>query len=290
MPAEAAAISQKSALLLCMVEVFAVTATDFRAMPSGVMSKREIEAMQRLSISTCLAALLCLPVVSVAQWRVDVEVGLYKAERNRVQIPNDSRGDRFDINELGNGSFPGARVTLGWQLAEEHELQFVYAPFVYKEKGTFDEAVRFDGTSFAAGTPLEARYQFSNYRLRYLYHWLDTGRWQIDFGGTLFVRDASVRLRSATVESEDSNVGLVPLFAIRTGYRFGEQWSAVLDADIAIAPQGRAIDLALLGQYRVNDTLTVSGGYRTIEGGADNDDVYSFAWFNGLVLKASYAF
>lgn len=224
-----------------------------------------------------------------AEWRLAVEAGAFKPARNDVRIPNDSGGDRFSINDLGNGAFAAARLALAWLPSEKHELQLIYAPLVYSEEGAFDQDVRFDGASFPKGDPVEARYQFSNYRLRYLYHWKESDRWKVDFGGTLFVRDASIRLRAAGVESEDSNVGLVPLFAFRSAYRINDHWGAVLDTDLAFAPQGRAIDLALLGRYRVDDRLSLSGGYRTIEGGADNDNVYSFAWFNGAVIKATYS-
>jgi hypothetical protein len=31
-------------------------------------------------------------------------------------------------------------------------------------------------------------------------------------------------------------------------------------------------------------------GYRTLEGGADTDDVYNFAWFNTVSMSATYQF
>ncbi len=235
-----------------------------------------------------LGGALSLP--AQAETWLDAEVGVFTPAHNRVQIPNDNRGDRFELTELGDNAFALGRLTLGWQPSEKHELQFVYAPFVYKEDGAFDQDVRFDGATFAAGDEVEARYQFSNYRLRYLYHWKESARWQLDVGATLFVRDASIQLRSSTTTSKDANVGVVPLFAVRNTYRFNDIWSVMADSDVAIAPQGRAIDLALLGQYRVSDTLSLSAGYRTVEGGADNDEVYNFAWFNGAVLKATYHF
>ena len=236
-----------------------------------------------------LALLMPLSDSAFAQWFFDVEAGLFKADHNDVQIPNDSQGDRFDITDLGDGPFPGARLTLGWLPAENHELQLVYAPFSYTEKGAFDEDIRFNGATFLGGQPVKARYQFTNYRLRYLYHWIEQGPWELDVGGTLFVRDASIELTQNGTRSEDDDLGLVPLLALRSTYTMTENWSARLDTDFAFAPQGRAIDLALLANYRLDHKWTLSGGYRTIEGGADNDDVYTFAWFNGVVLKATYS-
>ena len=238
------------------------------------------------SVFALVLGMLSSPVPS-AQWQLDVEAGLFNPERNRVQIPNDDQGDRFNITELGNDVFAVGRLTLGWQVADAHELQLVYAPLVYEQEGTFDRTVRFDGARFPAGEKLEARYQFSSYRLRYLYHWFDRHDWKVAVGGTLFVRDASVQLKSARTRSEDSNVGVVPLLALRATRAMGERWAAVIDTDLAFASQGRAVDLALTGQYRISERLAIAGGFRTIEGGADNDDVYSFAWFNGAVLRLS---
>ena len=56
------------------------------------------------------------------------------------------------------------------------------------------------------------------------------------------------------------------------------------------SPQGRALDLGLLARYDINDAWYLAGGYRTLEGGADNDSVYNFAWFNYAVLSAGYRF
>ena len=132
------------------------------------------------------------------------------------------------------------------------------------------------------------RYQFSSYRLRYLYHLADSGPWSTSIGATLFVRDAAIKLSQQTTSTENDDIGIVPLLALRAAYSLHRQWSVLLDSDFAIAPQGRAIDLALMMNYRMNKHWQFSGGYRTIEGGADNDSVYNFAWFNGISFKLSY--
>lgn len=223
-----------------------------------------------------------------SQWFFDAEVGGLSASRNKVQIPNDNEGDRFEITDLGDDVFPVARLTLGWQPSPNHELQLVYAPLSYSEEGTFDEDIRFDGVSFSSDETVEARYTFNSYRLRYLYQWIDESRWKLAVGGTLFVRDASIKLSQNGTNSRDTNLGLVPLFALRAEYSFKDDWSLLVDTDFAFAPQGRAIDLALLANHKINRHWSIAGGYRTIEGGADNDDIYNFAWFNGFVLKTRY--
>jgi hypothetical protein len=42
--------------------------------------------------------------------------------------------------------------------------------------------------------------------------------------------------------------------------------------------------------YDLNDRWSLSTGYRTVEGGADVDDVYNFAWFHYAVAAVSYGF
>ena len=45
-----------------------------------------------------------------------------------------------------------------------------------------------------SGPAIEAGYQFSSYRLRYLYKLVDAEQWQVDLGATLFLRDARIKL------------------------------------------------------------------------------------------------
>jgi hypothetical protein len=69
-----------------------------------------------------------------------------------------------------------------------------------------------------------------------------------------------------------------------------DRLSAILDADALAAPQGRAEDVALKMGYRVGGRWTASAGYRMVEGGADNDKVYTFAWLHYAVASMRYDF
>lgn len=233
-------------------------------------------------------AVLAGPLLADDTWRLEMELGAVWADHNDVQIPNDGQGDRFDIAEFGRGPYPVARLALAWRPWSRHEFQLVAAPLFYQEKGEFDQDVRFAGSNFRAGESTTVDYQFNSYRFRYLYHLVDGLRWQLELGGTLFVRDAKIELSQGDTRSSDSNVGVVPLLALKTSYQFAPRWSVLLDTDFAWAPQGRAIDLALLVRRELTEHWDIAAGYRTIEGGADNDSVYTFAWFNAAVVKASY--
>ena len=63
-----------------------------------------------------------------------------------------------------------------------------------------------------------------------------------------------------------------------------------LDFDGLAGGPGRLIDLGLMLDYELSDSWRIGGGYRTLEGGADTDDVYSFAWLHYATLDVRYRF
>jgi hypothetical protein len=73
-------------------------------------------------------------------------------------------------------------------------------------------------------------------------------------------------------------------------YRLNDQASVILDVEGAWSPMGRAVDAALTVQYDFDSGWYVAAGYRTLEGGADNDDVYTFAWLHYAQATVGYRF
>lgn len=67
----------------------------------------------------------------------------------------------------------------------------------------------------------------------------------------------------------------------------GTEFSMV---DGLAAPQGRAFDLSIKSHYDLWDWCSLGFGYRAIEGGVDNDEVYNFAWFQSLVVSLGLRF
>ena len=59
-----------------------------------------------------------------------------------------------------------------------------------------------------------------------------------------------------------------------------EKIGVLFEGDALAAPQGRAEDVLLAGIYKFSDHIMVRLGYRILEGGADNDEVYNFALFH----------
>jgi hypothetical protein len=66
--------------------------------------------------------------------------------------------------------------------------------------------------------------------------------------------------------------------------------SVLLEADALAAPQGRAEDAIFALQYIINPRATLRFGYRILEGGADNDNVYNFTLLNYVVLGGVITF
>jgi len=53
---------------------------------------------------------------------------------------------------------------------------------------------------------------------------------------------------------------------------------------------GRAFDVALKVGYDLTESWTAFAGYRMLEGGSDNDDVYTFAWLHYAAFSLAYSF
>jgi hypothetical protein len=80
----------------------------------------------------------------------------------------------------------------------------------------------------------------------------------------------------------------VPLLAFAADYRFADRWHLLFDFEGLAGGPGRAFDVALKVGYDFNDRWGVTAGYRTVEGGADIEEVYNFAWFQSAVVSGVF--
>ncbi|MGA0935859.1 MAG: hypothetical protein ACO3R5_12115 [Pseudohongiellaceae bacterium] len=222
---------------------------------------------------------------------VETEFGPGWQSRNDVKIPNDTFGTRFALDAVtGSGPWLTARVNLIWDANEKHGMRVLLAPLNLSETGRLQVNTDFADSTFQAGQPVEARYRFNSWRVSYRYHLVEKARWNLWIGGTLKVRDAEIKLHQGTTTANDDDVGLVPLFYLAGTYQLDQHWTLKADMDALAGGPGRAIDLGLRLDYTLNDRWSIGAGYRGLEGGANTDDVYNFAWFNSLVFATSYRF
>lgn len=62
-----------------------------------------------------------------------------------------------------------------------------------------------------------------------------------------------------------------------------------MDGEALAAPQGRAIDVLFSLDYAWENGWQAGVGYRVLDGGADNDTVYTFATFHHAAVLLRYA-
>jgi hypothetical protein len=132
---------------------------------------------------------------------------------------------------------------------------------------------------FAAGEQVRTEYRFNSYRAGAFYGFAPRGKWFFRAGAALKVRDAKISLSSDSGSAEKTNVGVVPLLYAGARFQPSSRVAFDVDADGAAASQGRALDLAARVESTISDALALYGGIRLLEGGTDNDEVYSFGTF-----------
>lgn len=225
------------------------------------------------------------------RFALELEAGPVWQTRNDVQVPNDETGTRFSLRDVtGSGPWPAARVYLTWRVGGRHALRGMAAPLSISETGRLPRPVDFAGASYGPELPARATYTFDSYRLSYIYRLHRGQSWTWDLGVTAKIRDAVVELEQAGTSSRKTDVGFVPLLHVAADWRFAPRWHAQLDADALAGGPGRAEDVSLEAGYDLGEDWTVSAGYRTLEGGADVDEVFAFAWLHYAVASLEYRF
>jgi len=225
---------------------------------------------------------------ATSRWRLDLENGLTWAGYCDVQIPK-STGTMFSLTDdfKAKASY-FLRLRLSYQLHPRHSLSLLYAPLSLTASGPTPAAIWFNGDYFAAQTEVEGFYKFNSYRLTYRYELVNRAKWKAGIGFTAKIRDAAIRLKSASLSSEKTNIGFVPLIHFRVEWTPTANVGFLLEGDALAAPQGRAEDVALLLLYRIGRTISLKAGYRLVEGGANVEEVKNFALIHyaavGLVV------
>ena len=262
-------------------------------LPAGEAEGCE-EELRRFLLVACLSLGLS-PAGAIAQsddrrFTLQLEGGPLWQSRNDVRIPNET-GTKFSlVDAVGSGPYSAFRVEAFVEINEKNGLRFVAAPLVIEDDATLGETVLFAGGSFAPGVPTEATYKFSSYRATYRYRVYEGDTWRWKLGFTAFIRDARIALAQEGVDAEDTDVGFVPLVHLNGRARLSEKLSFFVDFDGLGSTQGRAFDVAAKLDWSLSDRVGLAFGYRTIEGGADVERVYNFAWLHFAVASVRVGF
>jgi hypothetical protein len=221
---------------------------------------------------------------------VELEGGPAWQSYNDAEIPNDGTASRFSLADVaGPGPLPAGRLYVTWNVAERHGLRVLVAPFSLTETGRSDRAIRFAGSEFEAGEPLRATYTFNSYRLSYRFRLHAGDRTAAWIGATAKIRDAVIQLEQGATTGRKTDLGFVPLAHVAGRWRLAGALLLTLDADALAGGPGRAVDASLKLGYDPGGPWAVQAGYRTVEGGADVDEVYTFAWFHYAVASITWS-
>jgi hypothetical protein len=231
--------------------------------------------------ATCFVFILSFNVLSLnGQASFDLETGAVGTGYNNVRIPGDE-GTLFSLkDDLISKTEIFFRIRVNYTIKTRHTLSLLYAPLETVSNGNLPYDIFFEGVTFPANTALTGTYKFNSYRLTYRYEIVLKPKFEFGLGFTAKIRDAKISLGSAGLESEKANVGFVPIINFRMLWKPYEKFGILLEGDALAAPQGRAEDVLVAATYRISDRFGLKAGYRILEGGADNDEVYSFALFN----------
>jgi hypothetical protein len=223
-------------------------------------------------------------------WFLDLETGGAFLGYCDVAIPGDT-GTRFSLtDDLTSTGTVFLRFRAGLNFGKRNTLWVLIAPLSIDGSGRLPYRLDYNGVTFPAGVSLTSNYRFNSYRLSYQYRVKDGEKLKLGIGFTAKIRDAGIRIEGGGLSSEKTNVGFVPIINFLVDWRFAPAWSLLFEGDALAAPQGRAEDVFLGLVYRKGEHWSFRAGYRLLEGGADNDEVYNFALVNYLSLGASYHF
>ena len=210
----------------------------------------------------------------------DLETGAVATGYNDVRIPGD-QGTLFSLkDDLISKTEIFFRLRVNYTIKNRHTFSLLYAPLETVSKGNVPYDILFEGETFPANIDLTGTYKFNSYRLTYRYEIVLKPKFEFGLGFTAKIRDAEISLASADISSVKTNVGFVPIINFRVLWKPYEKFGILLEGDALAAPQGRAEDVLIAATYRLSDRFGLKAGYRILEGGADNDEVYNFALFN----------
>lgn len=240
--------------------------------------------------STIAALIVLLPSLAAAGLTLEFEAGALWQTVNDVQVPNDAANTRFSlVDAVGKGPWAAPRVYLTLDLGERDALRLLAAPFSITEDGRLDAPVTFQDTDFGAG-PATATYTFNSYRVTYRRLMSEGERWTWWLGFTAKIRDAEIALEQPGAAASKDNVGFVPLLHLAADWRVADRWLLTFDADALAGGPGRAEDVAVKLARDLGDGVRASLGYRMVEGGADVDEAYAFAWLHSAVASLRISF
>ena len=230
------------------------------------------------------------PTSVFAEYVINLQGAAVFTEKNDIRIPGDS-GTKFSLSDdLSADTAYTGRLEAGYIHNAKDYFGIVIAPLSVDSHGRVDRDISFAGTTFPAGTDLNATFRFDSYRITWRRKLVAREDLDVWLGVSGNIRDAAITVEGGGQRAEKTNTGFVPLINFLVDWRFAKPWSLRVAGDALVGPQGRAEDVLFGVLYDVSATTKVFAGYRILEGGADNDEVYTFSLFHYAVAGIEVRF
>jgi len=241
--------------------------------------------LQRIHIITIfISVFIILPsgLFSGTKLNLNIETGPVFSSYNSVQVPQ-PEGTRFSLtDDLDVKGKLYYRLRLTYDIGKLHQISVLYAPLTLKAEGIAEADLRFQDSIFSSGEKLSGSYTFNSYRLTYRYKLVRKPKLDLWIGFTAKIRDAEISIESETKRDNTENVGFVPLLNLIIHWKWSDKTGLIFEADALASPggEGRAEDVALGIYVRLSPKSRIKAGYRFVEGGADVESVYNFAFLH----------
>lgn len=230
------------------------------------------------------------PTSVFAEYVINLQGAAVFTEKNDIRIPGDS-GTKFSLaDDLSADTAYTGRLEAGYIHNAKDYFGIVVAPLNVDSHGRVDRNIDYAGTTFLAGTDLEATFRFDSYRLTWRRKLVSRDDLDVWLGMSGNIRDAAITVEGGGQRAEKTNTGFVPLINFLLDWRFSKPWSFRVAGDALVGPQGRAEDVLLALIYDIAPSTKLFAGYRVLEGGADNDEVYTFSLFHYAVAGMEFRY
>ncbi len=147
--------------------------------------------------------------------RLEAEAGAVKVLHHTYKVG--ASGTDFDFVNNGGQEilFPFQRFTATAEIADRHQVKFLYQPLTVATEITAGADFTIDTATFNAGESVDVVYGFPFYRTTYLYDFLE-GDANLSVGAAIQLRNASIRFTSVDGRERavSQNLGVVPAFVL----------------------------------------------------------------------------
>lgn len=238
---------------------------------------------------TIVLAFFLFSISVEGQYFINVESGALFSESNSFR--EGANGTLFSLTDnLSSPTVPFYRIRAGYLLNNKHHFSVLIAPLQLTAKGNINTDIIFDDATYTANSPLEGVYRFNSFRFTYNRRIVDKNSFNLGVGLSLKIRNAGLTLADNTQINGDFSTGFVPLINIISNWKISEKINLQFFGDGLAASRGRAFDLALTSNYKINKNIAIGAGYRFLEGGSDGVNSYNFVKLHYAFLGLTYQF